>query len=55
MPRGANFIHPAKLSVTFATLIDFTSLEGIEQRQKLYQRMSEQIRQAILAPAADSC
>ena len=55
MPRGAKFIHPAKLSVTFGTPIDFTGLEGIDRKQELYQRMSEQIRQAILALAADSC
>lgn len=55
MPRGAKFIRPAKLSVTFGTPINFMGLKGIERKQELYQRMSEQIRQAILALAADSC
>lgn len=54
MPRGAKFIHPAKLSVIFGPPLDFTTLEGIEQKRELYQRMSEQIRQAILALASDS-
>ena len=48
MPRGAKFIRPAKLSVPFGTPIDFTALEGIDQRQELYGQMGEQIRQAIL-------
>ena len=55
MPRGAKFIRPAKLSVTFGPPIDFTGLKGIDRRQELYQRMSEQIRQAILALAEDLC
>ena len=55
MPRGAKFIRPTKLSVTFGPPIDFIALEGIERKQELYQRMSEQIRQAILALAEDSC
>ena len=55
MPRGAKFIRPAKLSVTFGPPIDFTGLKGIEQKRELYQRMSEQIRQSILALAEDSC
>lgn len=54
MPRGAKFIRPAKLCVTFGPPIDFTALEGIEQKQELYQRMSERIREAILALAEDS-
>lgn len=55
MPRGAKFIRPAKLSVTFGPPIAFTGLEGIERKQELYQRMSEQIRQWVLAVAVDSC
>ena len=55
MPRGAKFIRPAKLSVTFGPPIDFTGLKGRDRRQELYQRMSEQIRQAILALAEDLC
>ena len=55
MPRGANFIRPAKLSVTFGPPIDFTALKGISEKRELYQRISEEIRQAILALAADSC
>ena len=54
MPRGAKFIRPAKLSVTFGPPIDFTTLEGINQKQELYQRMSDQIRRAILALAETS-
>ena len=53
MPRGAKFIRPAKLSVTFGPPIDFTHLEGIEQKQALYRRMSQEIRQAILALSED--
>ena len=49
MPRGAKFIRPAKLVVTFGPPIDFTGLEGIEQKQALYQRMSEQIKEALMA------
>ena len=55
MPRGAKFIRPAKLSVIFGPPLDFTTLEGIERKRELYQRMSRQIRQAILALASDSC
>ena len=55
MPRGAKFIRPAKLSVTFGPPIDFTALEGIERKPELYQRMSEQIRAAILGLTEDLC
>ena len=55
MPRGAKFIRPAKLSVTFGSPIDFTALKEINQKQELYQRMCEKIRQAILALQVDSC
>ena len=54
LPRGAKFIRPAKLSVTFGPPIDFTGIEGIAQKQELYQQMSEQIRQAILVLKEDS-
>lgn len=54
LPRGAKFIRPAKLSVTFGPPIDFTGIEGIAQKQELYQQMSEQIRQAISVLKEDS-
>lgn len=54
LPRGAKFIRPAKLSVTFGPPIDFTGIEGIAQKQELYQQMSEQIKQAILVLKEDS-
>ena len=49
MPRGSKFIHPTKLSVTFGSPIDFTALRKANKKQELYQQMTEQIRQAILA------
>ena len=49
MPRGAKFIRPAKLSVTFGTPIDFTTLERADRKQELYKRMNKQIREAILS------
>lgn len=55
MPRGAKFIRPAKVSVTFGPPIDFTALERIDQKQALYQRMTERIRQAILDLQASVC
>jgi 1-acyl-sn-glycerol-3-phosphate acyltransferase len=55
MPRGAKFISPSKLSVPFGTPIDFTALEGIDQRQELYGQMGEQIRQTILNLGSDLC
>ena len=55
MPRGAKFIRPTQLSVTFGAPLDFTTLKGIDTKQEMYRRMSEQIRQAILALASDSC
>lgn len=51
MPNGAKFIRPAKLFVTFGPPIEFTGLERIDQKQELYQRMSEQIKQAIMGLA----
>ena len=48
MPRGSKLIHPGKVSVTFGTPLDFSALKGIDERQELYQRISQQIRRAIL-------
>ena len=48
MPRGSKLICPGKLSVTFGAPLDFSALKGIDERHELYQRTSQQIRQAIL-------
>lgn len=49
MPHGSKFIRPTKLAVTFGSPLDFAKLRGIHKKQELYRRMSEQIRQAIVA------
>ena len=55
MPPGSKFIHPAKLSVTFGHPLDFTALEGIDQKHELHRRISGQIKQAILDLQRNSC
>ena len=47
LPRNAKWIHPAQLTVTFGTPIDFTEVRQIEDKRELYRRMSEQIMQEI--------
>lgn len=48
MPRGSKLICPGKLYVTFGAPLDFSALKGIDERHELYQRISQQIRRAIL-------
>ena len=55
LPRGSKFIRPTQLSVTFGAPLDFTTLRGIHTKREMYRRMNEQIHQAILALASDSC
>ena len=47
LPRHAKWIHPAQLTVTFGTPIDFTEVRQIADRREVYRRMSEQIMQEI--------
>ena len=47
LPRNAKWIHPAQLTVTFGTPIDFTEVRQIEDKRELYRRMGEQIMQEI--------
>ena len=49
LPRNAKWIHPAQLSVTFGTPIDFTEVKQIEDKRELYRQMGEQIMQEIAA------
>ena len=47
LPRNAKWIHPAQLTVTFGTPIDFTEVQQIEDKRELYRQMGEQIMQEI--------
>lgn len=47
LPRNAKWIHPAQLSVTFGSPMDFTEVKQIEDKRELYRRMGEQIMQEI--------
>ncbi|MCE2396681.1 1-acyl-sn-glycerol-3-phosphate acyltransferase [Candidatus Poribacteria bacterium] len=47
LPRNAKWIHPAQLTVTFGTPIDFTEVRQIEDKRELYRQMGEQIMQEI--------
>ena len=47
LPRNAKWIHPAQLTVTFGSPIDFTEVRQIEDKRELYRRMGEQIMQEI--------
>ena len=47
LPRNAKWIHPAQLTVTFGTPIDFTEVKQIEDKRELYRQMGEQIMQEI--------
>ncbi len=47
LPRNAKWIHPAQLTVTFGTPIDFTEVQQITDKRELYRRMGEQIMQEI--------
>ena len=47
LPRSAKWIHPAQLSVTFGSPMDFTEVRQIEDKRELYRQMGEQIMQEI--------
>ena len=47
LPRNAKWIHPAQLSVTFGSPIDFTAVRQIADKRELYRRTGEQIMQEI--------
>ena len=49
MPRKSIWIRPAKLSTNYGPPIDFTEARKIEDKRVMYQRMSEQIMEAIAA------
>ena len=47
LPRGAKWIHPAKLTVTFGGPMDFSAVRQLTDKREAYTVMGEQIMQAI--------